>query len=52
MPMPQPFLYRSVIQAAKKIPCWMLQDGRFNEVLISMLVSGTEVVRGFIMDSA
>ena len=44
--MPQPFLYRSVIQAAKKIPYRMLQDERFNEVLFSMLVSGTEVGRG------
>jgi hypothetical protein len=48
--MPQPFLYRSVIQAAKKIPCRMVQDNRFSESLFTMLVSGTEVGRGFIMD--
>ena len=50
--MPQPFLYRSVIQAAKRIPYRMLQDERFNEAFFSMLVSGTEVGRGLIMDSA
>ena len=48
--MPQPFLYRSVIQAAKKIPYRMVQDDRYSESLFTMLVSGTEVGRGFIMD--